>query len=99
MIIFNIILNDEKKAGSISLYIIKQKYALQTHIDTNKIITITGQKKTIHLFFITKALLYSTIERDIEKKFFSKNMIIYATPVSHINEEFGALLRKNIKAI
>lgn len=102
MIIFNVILNDEKKAGSISLYIIKQKYALQTHIDTNKIITATGhtgQKKTIHLFFITKALLYSTIERDIEKEFFCKDMIIYATPISHINEEFGELLRKNIKAI
>ncbi len=99
MIIFNIVLNDTKKAESISLYIIKQKYALQTHIDTNKIITTTGHKKTIHLFFITKALLFNTIEKDIEKEFFNKNMIIYATPVSHINEEFGELLRKNIKAI
>ena len=99
MIILDIILEDEKKTGEISAYLIKQKYALQTHIDTNTILTIEGKKKTIRLFFITKALLYSVIEDDIKKNFFSEGMIIYASPVSHINEEFGTLLRKGIKAI
>lgn len=99
MIILDIILEDEKKAGEISAFLIKQKYALQTHIDTNTILTIEGKKKTIRLFFITKALLYSVIEDDIKKNFFSEGMIIYASPVSHINEEFGTLLRKGIKAI
>lgn len=98
MIVLDIILEDEKKAGQISAFLIEQKYALQTHIDTNTILNAEGQKKTIRLFFITKALLYNTIEREVKKKFFSDDMIIYASPVSHINEEFGALLRKGIKA-
>ncbi len=99
MIILDIILEDEKKAGEISAFLIKQKYALQTHIDTNTILTADGQKKTIRLFFITKALLYSYIESEVKENFFSEGMIIYASPVSHINEEFGALLREGIKAI
>ena len=99
MIILDIILQDEVKAVEISSFLIDKKYALQTQIDTNTILTKNGQKKTIRLFFITKALLYSTIEYDVKKNFFSEGMIIYASPVSHINEEFGELLRKGIKAI
>ena len=99
MILLDIILEDQKKAGQISAFLIKQKYALQTHIDTNTILTAAGKKKTIRLFFITKALLYSTIELEVKKKFFSEGMIIYASPVSHINEEFGTLLRNGIKAV
>ena len=99
MILLDIILEDEKKAGKISAFLIEQKYALQTHIDTNTILTAAGKKKTIRLFFITKALLYSTIEWEIKKNFFSEGMIIYASPVSHINEEFGDLLRTGIKAV
>jgi hypothetical protein len=99
MIILDIILQDEKKAGEISTFLIRHKYALQTHIDTNTILTVEGQKKTIRLFFITKALLYSVIEEEVKKNFFSEGMIIYASPVSHINEEFGALLRNGIKAV
>ncbi len=99
MIILDIILEDEKKAGEISRFLIEQKYALQTHIDTNTILTSNGQKKTIRLFFMTKALLFNTIETEVKNKFFSDDMIIYESPVSHINEEFGALLRNGIKAI
>ena len=99
MIVLDIILEDEKKAGEISTFLINQKYALQTHINTNTILTAGGQKKTVRLFFITKALLYNTIEGEVKKNFFSADMIIYASPVSHINEEFGTLLRTNIKAI
>ncbi|PBQ30597.1 hypothetical protein CNR22_02015 [Sphingobacteriaceae bacterium] len=99
MIILDIILEDEKKAEEISSFLITEKYAVQTHIDTNTILTAKGQKKTIRLFFITKALLYDVIEREVKKNFFSQGMIIYASPVSHINQEFGDLLRTNIKAI
>ena len=99
MIILDIILQDEIKAAEISSFLIDKKYALQTQIDTNTVLTKNGQKKTIRLFFITKALLYSNIEHDVKKNFFSEGMIIYASPVSHINEEFGELLRKGIKAI
>jgi len=99
MITLDIILEDEKKAEEISAFLIKHKYAYQTHIDTNTILTAKGQKKTIRLFFITKALLYSTIEGEVKKKFFSPEMIIYASPVSHINEEFGELLRAYLKAV
>lgn len=99
MILLDIIIQDEKKAEEISVYLIENKYALQTHIDTNIILTKEGQKKTIRLFFVTKALLYETIEKEVKQKFYSEDMIIYATPVSHINEEFGAILRNKIKAI
>jgi len=99
MIVLDIILDDEETAARISSFLIEEKYAFQTHIDTNTILTLQGKKQTIRLFFITKALLYNTIESEVKKKFFSPEMIIYATPVSHINVEFGDILRKNIKAI
>jgi hypothetical protein len=99
VILFDIIQNNEEKAIAISDYLIKNKYALQTHIDTNQLIGLNGNGITIRLFFITKALLYSTIEKEIKEHFYSSEMIIYATPISHINEEFGELLRINIKAI
>lgn len=99
MITLDIIIEDEKKAEEISAFLIEQKYAIQTHVDTNTILTAKGQKKTIRLFFITKALLYSTIEEEVKRKFFSPEMIIYASPVSHINEEFGELLRAYLKAV
>jgi hypothetical protein len=99
MILFDVIQNDEEKAIAISNYLIKNNYALQTHVDTNRLIGLNGNGKTIRLFFLTKALLYSTIEKEIIKHFYSPEMIIYATPVSHINEEFGELLRTQIKAI
>lgn len=70
MIILDIILQDEVKAGEISAFLIEKKYALQTQIDTNTILTAHGQKKTIRLFFITKALLYSTIEWEVKQHFF-----------------------------
>ncbi len=99
MIIFNIIQKDEKKAEEISSFLIQRNYALQTHIDVNSILTANSKKKTIRLFFITKALLYSVIEKEIKENFFSEEMIIYATPISHINEEYGEMLRVNLKAV
>lgn len=99
MIIFNIIQKDEKKAEEISSFLIQRNYALQTHIDVNSILTANSKKKTIRLFFITKALLYSVIEKEIKLIFFSEEMIIYATPISHINEEYGEMLRVNLKAV
>lgn len=99
MILFNIIQSDEKKAEEMSSFLIEERYALQTHIDVNTILTVDSRKKTIRLFFITKALLYSNIEKDIKDRFFSDDMIIYATPISHINEEFGEIHRAKIKAV
>lgn len=99
MIIFNIIQKDEKKAEEISSFLIQRNYALQTHNDVNSILTANSKKKTIRLFFITKALLYSAIEKEIKENFFSEEMIIYATPISHINEEYGEMLRVNLKAV
>lgn len=99
MIIFNIIFEDEKKAEPISSFLIQKKYAFQTHVDTNKILTSQGSKQTIRLFFITKALLYQHIEQDIKNKFFSEDMMVYATPVSHVNEEYGEMIRKTVKAV
>jgi len=97
MILLDIIIEDEEVAGRISNFLIAEKYAIQTHIDTNTILTLQGNKKTVRLFFITKSLLYSIIESEVKKNFLSPGMIIYATPVSHINKEFGDVLRKGIQ--
>ncbi len=99
MILFNIIQSSEEKAEELSLFLIKKKYALQTHIDINTMVNSVSKKQTLRLFFITKALLYSTIENEIKEFYFSENMIIYATPISHINEEFSEILRNQIKEI
>ncbi len=99
MILFNIIQSDDKKAEEISTFLINQHYALHTHVDVNSILTLDSKKQTIRLFFITKALLYSTIEKDVKAHFLSDDLVIYATPVSHINEEFAELLRMKIKSV
>ncbi len=99
MILFNVIQNDEKKAEEMSSFLIEKEYALQTHIDVNSLLTIDSKRKTVRLFFITKALLYSNIEKEIKENFFSDDMIIYATPISHINEEYGEMLRAKAKAL
>ena len=99
MILFNVIQNNEKKAEEISLFLIQKNYALQTHIDVNSILTKDSRRTTIRLFFITKALLYNTIEKEVKKHFLSSDMIIYATPISHINEEYGELIRTKIESV
>ena len=99
MILFNIIQSDEKKAEAISSFLIENEYALHIHIDVNSILTSNSKKQTIRLFFITKALLYNSIEKEIKKKYFSNDLIIYATPISHINEEFSELIRIKVKAV
>lgn len=99
MILFNVIQNDEKKAEAISSFIIQRNYAMHTHIDVNSLLTIDSKKQTVRLFFITKALLYSNIEKEVKEHFFSDDMIIYATPISHINEEYGEILRNNVMVI
>lgn len=99
MIIFNIIQDNESLAEQMSMFVIEKNYAIQTHVDVNTVITSKGKAQTIRLFFITKALLYDEIEKEIKVKFYKEGMLIYADPVSHINEEFGDLLRKQIKAI
>lgn len=99
MILFNVIQNDEKKAEEMSSFLIQKEYALQTHIDVNSLLTIDSKRKTVRLFFITKALLYSNIEKEIKENFFSDDMIIYATPISHINEEYGEILRAKAKVL
>jgi len=53
-----------------SSFLIQKAYALQTHIDVNTLLTLDSKKKTIRLYFITKALLYSNIEKDIKDLFF-----------------------------
>jgi hypothetical protein len=57
MILFNIIQSEEKKAEEMYSFLIQKAYALQTHIDVNTLLTLDSKKKTIRLFFITKALL------------------------------------------
>lgn len=99
MIVVDIIQPNEEIAMQISKYLIESKYAIQTHIDTNVIFNMNNEIKTIRLFFITKALLFDTIDKNITEKFGTSEMLIYATPVSHISKEFGDKLRLNLKAV
>ena len=99
MIMLDIIQKDEQRAIEISSYLIKNNYALQTHIDTNKILNSNSEINTIRLFFITKALLFDVIDKVVKEKFYSDDLLIFATPVSHISKEFGELLRINLKAV
>ena len=99
MILFNIIQGDEKKADEMPSFLIQKAYALQTHIGVNTLLTIDSKKKTIRLFFITKILLYSNIEKELKDRFFSGDTIIYATPIIYINEEYGEYLRNKIKSV
>ncbi|MBI3521032.1 MAG: hypothetical protein HY062_16960 [Bacteroidetes bacterium] len=99
MILFNIIQSDENRVEAISSFLIENGYALQTHIDVNSILTSNSRRQTIRLFFITKALLYSNIEKEIKEKYYSDDMIIYATPISHLNEEFSRILKIKVKAV
>jgi hypothetical protein len=99
MILFNIIQSDENYAKKVSEYLMQNNYALKVHIDINETLIGSEEKPTIRLFFITKALLYSILEKEIKEKFKSNDLIIYATPVSHVNEEYGELLRTKIKAV
>src|SRR5690606_17107003 len=92
MIIFNILQSDEATAHKMSDYLIEQKYALQTHVDTNIVLDGKNKKQTIRLFFITRSLLFDTIEKDIFEKFPSAELVMYADPVSHFSAEFGARL-------
>ena len=99
MIVVDIILTNEEIAIQISKYLIESKYAIQTHIDTNIIFNMNEEIKTIRLFFITKALLFDVIDKDITEKFGTNELLIYATPVSHISKEFGDRLRMKLKAV
>jgi len=99
MIVIDIIQPSEEIAVQISKYLIENKYAIQTHIDTNMIFNLNDEVKTIRLFFITKALLFDLIDKDITEKFGKNELLIYATPVSHISKEFGDKLRLNLKAV
>ena len=81
-----------------SKFLIDNKYAIQTHIDTNRILNEYGEVITVRLFFITKSLLFDIIEKEIRENFFTNELLIYATPVSHVSKEFGDKLRLNLKA-
>ncbi|MDX2173416.1 MAG: hypothetical protein SFY56_09860 [Bacteroidota bacterium] len=99
MILIDIIQGNENKAKEISNFLIENKYALQTHVDVNTLYDLNENKSTIRLYFITKALLFDSIEQEINTNFYSNDLIIYATPISHISKELGEILRKNIKAV
>ncbi len=99
MIVIDIVQRSEKVAIEISKYLIQNKYAIHTHIDTNKIFGNNSEMTTVRLFFITKALLFDSIYNDVNAKFGSSDLLIYASPVSHIAKDFGDDLRLKLKAV
>ena len=99
MILVDIIQSDEASAIKISKYLIDNKYALQTHIDKNTLLQSDYEVKTIRLFFITKALLFDIIYKDVTENFKNVELLIYASPISHISKDFGEKLRLNLNAV
>lgn len=99
MIIFNVLQNDHQIAEKIANHVIKNKFALSVHIDTNEMVTEKGTIQTIRLFFVTKALLFDTIENSVVSKFALADMVIYATPVLQLSKRFGDELRAKLKAV
>ena len=98
MIILDIIQNDEQRAIDISSYLIKNNYALQTHIDSIKIFNSTSEIKTIRLFFTTKYLLFDVIDKVVKEKFYSDDLLTYATPVSHISKKVWRIIENEFKS-
>lgn len=95
----DVIQNRESVAIEISKFLIERKYALHTQIDTNRILGDNTEISTVRLFFITKALLFDVIYNDLHENFAKDDLLIYASPVSHISKDFGEKLRLNLKAI
>lgn len=99
MIIMNIIQGDENSAREIANYLIKSKFATQVHIDTNILFNNEEEIKTIRLYFITKSLLYDLIESEMSTRFPKMKSVVYATPVTHINQLQAQFIKANIRAV
>lgn len=99
MIVVNIIQSDEAKAIEMSDFLLSNKYALHTHIDVNKIYQDGKVINSIRVFFITKSLLFDVIDAEVRERFYSDDLVIYASPVVHLGKEFGELVRLKLKAV
>ena len=71
MTLFDIIKNNKAKAIAISDYLIKNKYAIQTHIDTNRLLNSSIKKEIIEKFYssemVTNAIPISYINEAFGK--------------------------------
>ena len=97
MILFNIILNEERQIAEISDFLLDHSLALSVHIDTNKVIGYGTEKNTVRIFFITRALLYDHIATELARRFVSPEMFFYATPVTHVSDALAKKIRETLK--
>lgn len=96
MILFNVILDNEQEVEAIGRFLIDHQLALNIHIDTNRIFQNGAESNTVRIFFITRALLYDRISKEIKARFNSANMFFYATPVTHVSDELASRIRENV---
>lgn len=99
MILCTIVQENEEKAKEIAEYLLQEKLAFNSYFESKTQYEMQNLKNVVKLNFVTKALLFSTIEKALKNRFKDIPMIIYSTPVSQVNEEYADLLRQKIKAV
>ncbi len=93
MTLIDIIQSDESVAIKIAEHLIKNKFALKVHIDTNKLISENEVHNCVRVYFISKSLLFDEINKEINEKFFTEDLEIYGTPVTNMSQHLGKQLR------
>jgi|GEM_PF-1038561 uncharacterized protein involved in tolerance to divalent cations len=102
MIILNIVVSDKKKGEQLIELLLKKKYAMSVQLDEEKQhvandATVLLKSDSFKISFITKALLYKEIEKEVYDFLEDKLKMIYSIPVSQMNEEYAETLRDKIK--
>lgn len=103
MVIFSVIVHNENLVEDVMHLLLENKYAksvqldreIKNYYDKDKEIEI---EQTTKLSFVTKALLYKEIETSLIDKFGDDELIVYAVPISQMNEKHIHELRTYIKA-
>ena len=104
MILIHILSNEEKQAIEIADYLIERKLILNAMImekvslrsqDENGEINATRQ---VLLMGKTKALLFTTIDEELRKKYSHKMPVLYSVPIVHMDwEQVDELMDKTAK--
>ncbi len=102
MIVFNIITNNHELIEPLMNFLLHKHYAQSVQLDHEvKHILDENKKlkevKTPKVSFITRAILYNTIEKDLFETFKGTEFIIYSIPISQMNQKHGNFLRNYLK--
>lgn len=102
MIILNIVVSDKQDGERLIEILLEKKYAVSVQMDEEKqhvanAVTVLLKRDSFKISFITKALLYKEIERELNEFLGDKLKMIYSIPVSQMNEDYAKFLKDQIK--